>query len=436
MKPETPVHQPKMLQRIQLRYALGLLGVAVLLFGWVFLKGFFQNAGDVGSRDTSGWITALRQTSGGQQVVAILPDNSIIDSPDYRDGVIDRDPTFNASGDRIFFVSDRDQTTKSLQIFRWNPQSNKVNQRTSGKLAQEHPTVDESASGADANDMLVIKAGVVVDFNPIDAVAHQLVPVVGKSPVQTGGDDNGMGTQFGPEYQNLGSSFREAHWTKGHKYIVGIMHGDDGEALVCICTQPVQGGTPMEDGQPHGIVKGAHVDMSVDPSSGNVAYSVEDFHFVDPKEIPPSMIQNGKVVIKVKNLLGLFNPDDAEKSGPIMTMEDATKAFEQPQVSPDGSTVAFIIGNTGSEGFKPLGVVVCPFALAGGKSGKMLMQGMLAMPSWSPDSKQIAVSATSEDGHSDIAVLTLDGAAPRVPTQGKGSFTSPRFSPMRSKAGS
>lgn len=439
MKPETPAHQPKMLQRIQLRYALGLFAIAALLFAWFYAKRFFENNGDVGHTDTTGWIVALKENGDGEQVVAIKPDGTIQESPGYVTGEADRDPTFNASGERIFFVTgDRDPSSKSLQIYRWNAGRDRIDQRTSGKLAEEHPTYDVQTSGESApSDLLVIKAGVVVDLDPTkEGVAHQIVPIETKTPTQTGGDENGIGAQFGPEYEHLGTSFREAHWCKNRRFVVGVMRGEDGETLVAICVQPNPSGGPFEDGLPHGVVKGAHVDMAVDPTTGNVAYTVTDFRFVDPSQIPPSMIKNGKVELKLHNMLGFFNPDDPKKAGPILAMADQTKEFEQPAISPDGSSVAVILGTDSGDGFRSAGLIVTPFATGSANKARMLIPGDIAQPSWSPDGKNIVVVSTGADNHSDIVLVPVNGDPPRPLTAGQGSFSAPQCSPMLSKAGS
>jgi hypothetical protein len=264
------------------------------------------------------------------------------------------------------------------------------------------------------------------------------VPPVDSSTIsKTAGDDpGGMGNQFGPGSEHLGSSFREAHWCKNRKYIAGIMRGDEGETLVVICQSPSSTAGSLDDGQPHGIIKGEHIDMSVDPTSGNIAYSVDDFRFVDPAQVPPSIIKNGKVVKPFRNILGLLNLDDQTKNGAIFAWQNGARAFAEPQISPDGSQVVFVVGSDRQDGFKSYGLVVAPFGAGGGKSGKMLASGMVGSPCWSPDGKQIAFVVINADGHSDIDVIPAEGGTPKVVTAGKGSFSSPHFSPMTPKPGS
>jgi hypothetical protein len=449
MKLESSAHQPKMVKRIQLRYALGLLAVAILLFAWFNFKQFIIGGDDLGHNDTTGWIAALRQTDSGEQAVAITPDDTVLESAGYKDGAIDQDVTWLPDGDRIYFVSNRD---KSLQLYRWNPGRKKVDQRSNGKLAQEHPFFQEDGTPADQPTALVIKAGVVVDFNPKDGTAHQLVPVVGKSPTQAGGDEAGMGTQFGSQYEHLGTSFREAHWCKNRKYIAGIMRGDDGETLVVICLDPSATPSGLDDGQPHGIVKGEHIDMAIDPSSGKIAYSVNDFRFIDPeamiksKDTPPEMIKGGKLIKPFRNLLGILDPDDSKASGAIARWRVGDSpagvpdiAFAEPQVSPDGKQIVFVLGADTPDGFKASRIMVGPFSPAGGAAAKPLVagEGNIGSPCWSPDGKLIAFVVVNPDGHSDIDVIPSEGGAAKAVTTGKGSFSSPRFSPMmKPKSGS
>lgn len=437
MKLESSANQPKMQQRIMLRLALGLFAVAALLLGWTFLKKWIAAGGDSGHIDSTGWIVALRQTESGEQAVALKPDDTVLDSPDYPNGARDSDVTWQPDGDRIFFSSDRDPQTKSLQIYRWNPARNSVDQRSSGKLAQERPIFQEDGSSSDVK-FLMIKAGVVVEFNPNDSTAHQLVPPVDSSKIsKTAGDDpGGMGTQFGAGYEHLGTSFREAHWCKNRKYIAGIMRGDEGETLVVICLEP--GSTPglLDDGQPHGIVKGERIDMCVDPVSGNIAYTVDNFQFPDTKDVPPSMIKNGKVVKPFRNMIGILNFDDFKGIAPITASRTADHAFAEPQVSPDGAQITFVEGADSPDGFKAQAIFIAPFALGGASSAKPLVAGIVGSPCWSPDGTQIAFVVVNPDGHSDIDVVPAIGGPPKVLTAGKGSFSSPHFSPMKPKPGS
>ena len=438
MKPETTAKQPKMLQRIMLRLALGLLAVAVLLFSWTQFKKYITSGADTGHTITIGWIAALRQTGSGEQAVAIKPDGAVLDSPGYPDGARDRDVTWRPDGDRIYFSSDRDAQSKSLQIYRWNPAGQgTVDQRSSGKLAQERPSFQQNNPPPGDYTMLMIKAGVVVEFNPNDGSAHQRVPVESSTPTKAGEEGQGMGTQFGSNYEHLGTSFREAHWCKNRKYVVGIMHADEGETLVVICVEP--GSTPgaIDDGQPHGIIKGDHIDMAVDPASGNIAYAVNGFQFINPNEVKPEMIVNGKLHKPFRNFLGLLNPDDLTASGPIAIWRigdsPATQpdvAFAEPQVSPDGTQVAFVLGSDTKDGFTSKAIVIAPFAVGGGSAGKPIFGGNVGSPTWSPDGKQLAFIVINPDHHGDIDVMDMSSFTSKVLTLGKGDFSSPRFSPM------
>ena len=383
MKPESTAKQPKMLKRIQLRYALGLLSVAILLFGWYYLRDLIGKGIDLGSPDSAGWIVALKQTDSGQQVVILKPDDTMLERPDYPAGARDQDPDVAKRRWARLLRFRFGRVSNSLQIYRWNP-GNGVSQRSTGRLAKANPVFQEDGINPGPYTILMVKAGVVVEFNPNDGRAHQIVPVEGKTPTTAAGDDPGsMGTQFGSEYEHLGSSFREAHWCKNRKYVAGIMHGDEGETLVVVCLEPGSTQGALDDGLPHGIVKGGHIDMAVDPKSGNVVYSVDDFRFVDPKDVPANMIKNGKIVKPFRNILGLLDPDDQSKSGAIVLSADVKSSFGEPQVSPDGTRVVFVAGTDTKDGFKPVGIIVAPFALGGGKSGSVLTAGEASSPSWS-----------------------------------------------------
>jgi TolB protein len=438
-EPESPkpsaILQPKMQQKISLRFALGLLGVAALLFGWYFLKNWLQDPELGGYVNTTGWIAALRQTGTGQQAVIIKPDGSIVDSPDYQPGAIDRDLVWQPDGQRVFFSSDRDKLGKGYHIYRWNVSShNSVDQRSVGTRAQEHPTYPVDGTITSPYTQLLISGGVVVEFDPKTSVSHQLIPVEGKNP--TKGDEGGNTSQFGPEYDHLGSSYREAYWCKDRRYIVGIMRRNDTETLVIQCMQPSANAGSLDDGMPHGLLAGDHIDLSIDPKTGNVVYAVINYQLIDTSNVPSSMIKNGKVVKEFRNIIGFINPDDMKEGGKIVGWPTADRAFAQPQVSPDGSQILFVGGSETDAGFKPLYLFTCPFTANGAASLTQLGGGPISSPNWSPDGAHIVFDVLETDGHSDVVEVDANGANTKVLTAGKGSFSSPRFSPSTAKAGS
>ncbi|MFX9042746.1 hypothetical protein ABTN45_20195, partial [Acinetobacter baumannii] len=70
--------------------------------------------------------------------VAIKPDGTIVESPDFVKGSRDRDAVWRPDGNRIFFSSDREE--KAFNIYRWNLATNKVVRRTLGKIGKTDPS--------------------------------------------------------------------------------------------------------------------------------------------------------------------------------------------------------------------------------------------------------------------------------------------------------
>ncbi len=433
---QSAILQPKMQQKISLRFALSLFGVAALFLGWYFLKDYLADPDGGAHIDTAGWISALKQTPNGYQIVVIKPDGTVKESPEYHDGAEDRDNVWQPDGQRIFFSSDRDKVGKGFHIYRWNVSTNSVDQRSVGKLAQEHPSYAADEALTPPYDQLVVSAGVVVDFDPKHSVSHQLIPTESKSPSQS--EEGGSSTQFGPEYEHLGTSYREAYWCKNHKYIVGVMRRNDSETLVIQCLQPAKGENPLDDGMPHGVIAGDHIDLTVDPKTGNIIYSVINLQLIDPEHAPASMIKDGKIVMESKNIIGFFDPNDMSKAGRIVAWpasEATHRTFTQPKVTPDGSKIVFIGGIEANGSSHPVGVFVCPLMERGGGSMSQVAQGAASSPCWSLDGAKIVFSGMEPDGHSDlIQIDSAGGTTFKVITDGKSSFTSPVFSPMQAKS--
>jgi dipeptidyl aminopeptidase/acylaminoacyl peptidase len=89
--------------------------------------------------------------------------------------------------------------------------------------------------------------------------------------------------------------------------------------------------------------------------------------------------------------------------------------ISDPQVSPDGRTVAFTVQRIELEGnLRPSHISVVP--LAGGEVREVTREGTLNQrPRWSPDSKQLAF-VSDRGGSSQVWLMNADGSAPRQVT--------------------
>jgi dipeptidyl aminopeptidase/acylaminoacyl peptidase len=425
------IKQPKMQQTIGLRAALALFAVAALLYGMYRLRDWGGDPGDGGPHvDTAGWIAAVKQVDDGNQMVVIKPDGQIVESAKYTPGKNDHDPAWQPDGQRLLFSSNRDIDENALHIYRWNLSTNGIDERSRGRIAQEHPTYQVDGTVQPPYSALIISGGVVVQFDPKEERKSQLLPIETSTPTQSD-EGAGMGTQFGPEYERLGISFREAQWCKGGEFIAGIMRREGGGETLVI--QSVTEGQGMADTLPHGLVAGDHLDMSIDPKTGNIICAVQGFQFIDPSHVPSEFVKNGRAVKPYAEALIDFDPDNPKNTQIIDASPTPGQAFAQPAVSPDGSRVVFNAGSIASGAFTSAGLATEPLA-ADGRAGLAWLEKMgIATPSWSPDGRHIVFISIAKN---DVCTIGPDGANRKDLTNGSGIFSTPVYSPMTSTAGS
>jgi Tol biopolymer transport system component len=71
-------------------------------------------------------------------------------------------------------------------------------------------------------------------------------------------------------------------------------------------------------------------------------------------------------------------------------------------------------------------LLVAPIAEGGVKDARIIAQGEISSPSWSPDGQKLVFV---RDG--DILTVGADGLGESNLTKGKGRYSTPLFSPMR-----
>lgn len=415
-----PAPQPKISQRMLLRFAIGLFIVAALFFGYRWWKDYSQDPDLPRENDTKNLISAMELLDEGSRAVVIDENGEVIASPDYTDGKNDQTPVWQPDGNRLFFVSDREEG--SYNVFRWNLASKKVMRRSVGTRSVGWPVhfAPNSAPGANES-MLVTSGGVVLEFFPRDSRTAQVLPPVQK---ERGGGEEGAAGQFEQTYQQLGTSFRMARWSRDKKYIAAVMRREDESEILII--QDTAGANP-----PQVIISGKRIEVDADPAHEAFVFLVNGFRFHNPEQIPPESIKDGKVVVPFTSVIGKVDPDDLKTLAPILSSNDEKIGFQHIRVSPDGNQVAAIAGKLDANmNFEPSELFVVPAQTGGAKDLKRLIGGRLFEPAWHPNSQKLVFTMYDENNKRSIFTINTDGSGLANVTGGKGEFKDPAFSPQ------
>ena len=304
--PSTP-KQSKISQRLALRTLFLVVLLGGVYFGYQWWKDQSGDLAGLKPAQTVGWLAAIQFQANGQQAVAFDPTGKLMPSGGWKDGNTDRDITWNPSGNRIFFVSDREEN--NFHVFRWNPtDGSDPARRTIGSRSRSLPMFPRQA-GPDADaSALITSGGFVLEYRPKDLSTVQVLPPLGREVVQSSYEEGGgAADQFSGVYAKFGNSFKVARWCKGKDYIAAIMRRDDGEVLILQNMQPTtEGKLP----RPEAIVAGDHVEFDVNPQDGSVVFAVQNFQWPIPEAIPAQFHKGNKITRPFAHLLGRIDPED------------------------------------------------------------------------------------------------------------------------------
>lgn len=420
--PATP--QPKILQKMLLRFAIGLFLMAGLFFGYQWLRDRGEDL-DFGTADTAGWLAAIELLDEGARAVVVLPDGTIRPSPGHTETTVDRDLSWRPDGNRLFFLSNREGS--AFNIYRWNLASNDVVVRSFGTRSKGRPTfLPPDVPGANET-ALITSGGFVLEYNPRDGSTFQVLPPVTKERLGDQAEGTGALGQFDALYQRLGTAFRAASWMRRRDQIVAVMTRDIGEVLI---VQDLGSRTP-----PIPVVAGMRIDFDVNQRNGDVYFTVQDFMFVDERNVPPEFIKDGVATPPFRAAIGRISaPRNGQPAQPEIlaaSIDDET-GFVGVRVAPDGSAFLFLTGPATGNG----NITVDSLSLAptGGRPigdrALRLIRGRVFEPSWAPDSQTIAYAKYDEQNKRSIFTVCRDGSNETNITKGKGDFAFPLFSPQ------
>lgn len=408
-----------------LRYLIAIATILALVFVYTRFVSQTRTA-DPGSFASAGYISAAVQTEDGYRAVLVAPDGTVREVPGYEEGVMDQPPVWSPDGQRVYFVSDRDNGES--HVFRWNPSSDSVERRTIDKRTKSY--VDFTVPGDPANKTaLVISGGTIVELEPLAGTSKQLLPPQ-KLDASRQGEDGAAG-QFEQLYASLGTSFKMARWTKDKQHIIAVMRRETGEALICqnVSMLPNIDLTNPEM-RPVLIATGERIEFDIDPNSGKVVYTLQQFQWPDPRQIPPEFIENGRAKMPLRHMIGIYTPGAPAAEAPVAVAQDDKFCFGHPRLSPDGEMVMVSVGPyRGSGNMDNRNLVVMPFKTGGGSEGATTLVNTPAVEAeWSPDGKKIVFVGEGPTRRTLYLLEVGTGAEPKALTS-KGVFRGPQFSP-------
>lgn len=409
--------EPKITRKSTQRIVIGLFALAALLLGYQYLRNLGTDTRPIfGGGDSTGFVAAvLEKDDGGSQVVLIKEDGTIMESPGYVAGATDREPAWPSDGRFLYFISDRDQGQS--HVFRWAFKDGVVERRSLDKRTKAMPWFPPD-SYPDASKLgIVVSGGKVIQFDPQNSEAQQLLPPVAK---EIGGGDEGSISQFDQTYSSLGTSVREAKWGKDKAWIAAVLRRENGGEVLVV--QDSAGEKP-----PTPVVFGTRVEFDVNAAEGGLIYCVQGLEFPNPETVPKEFVKDGKIVKPFLHGVGFFSPDQ-EAVGYIATSKEDQIVFSSPRVSPDGSTLMMLVGELDGETFRSRSLVTLPAQVGGSEAVARLLDGDVTSPSWNGDGSKIVYIKLVE-GKRAVHTINKDGGEERNLTGDKGDFVQPAFSP-------
>ena len=426
--PKAPAPEAETIRRgIRPRTAKRMAIMAVILL--VFVYGgywFIGLKGDIQlDSNTSSMIAAMNLQEQGSQAVVIDPQGKVTFSSGYVVGKSDRDLAWDPKGNRLFFISDRKDD--SFHIYRWDPQRDKIDQKSVDKAGRSGLVFDVQDTGKGELEGLVLVRGTVQQFTPKTAKSMQVMPPPKKVD---GGPENGSASTFDLVYKRYGVSFKSARWFGNRRYIAAVMRREDkGESLIIQDSQPNEKG---EARPPQLLLVAEKFNLAVDPKTGSLVFTVTD--------VLPILGNDGKPVTDPAGNVPKFGfshamfelemTGDTFKMQPLGASPSKDLCFVNPIVSPDGTSLMFLVGKYQGEGNVEIqSLASCPLAVGGIRSATPIAPGNVSDQSFSPDGRKIAYVKT-EGGHQAIFVAASDGSGAKNLTGAAGDFASPIFSPQ------
>ena len=324
------------------------IAVAIALFtAYKLFEGFTLDP-DLGDFESADMIVAVEYTEDGSQIVYFDADGKKTVIPGAEPGVNDQDPVWRPDGQRIFFVSNRDN--QPYNIFRWNPAKEKVEQRSTGSQSKSSPYFGPPGWPGVENSALIISRGHVLEFNQRLQRTWQKLP-----PVNFEDSENpDAQSAFDALYGRIGTSFKSAMWGVGRKVIFAVMRREADEVFIVNYMEKI--GDVQTGPKPVFAADTIQFDVG---SDGTVVVSIRGFQFPDLEQIPDEFIKkgvaykpytNGTFVLQIQDdgTLNVYALELARADLGIDARE-LTSEFRQEHAIPDVINGVFV--NDTAEGY-------------------------------------------------------------------------------------
>ena len=421
---------PKILQRKRNVWAILAFVIAVLVYGYQWLKDRDADI-DLGSVQSKGWISMVSLKPGGSVAAILKPDGTVLEAPGAKPESSDRDVVWRPDGNRLFFSSDRE--SGAYNIFRWNLSTDVVMKRTIGKIGKSDPSfVPDVKEG----DPLFIYGGLIWELDPKSGKAKKVFPPDdGSKKGEVNLNDEGNGESPGSVF-GTGAEIkaRTARYIGNREYLAFVRRTEDGEQLIV---------TKLDNPKPEDkitVAVGDKIYFDIDQAHKRVVYCVDHFRWPDMSKVPAQFIQKDRVTVPFQHLVAFYDVGSKEGFEPkdtIVTTPDDKAAFSSIAVSPDGNNLAMLVGPFVNGGVDARGLVKMPVKSGGGREGGMLapnknapFNGLVYTPCWNPDGSKIAFALAVSGGKRDICEIGSDGSGFINLTNGKGTYTQPQYSPQ------
>jgi dipeptidyl aminopeptidase/acylaminoacyl peptidase len=392
--------------------------ISLGVIGWLFIW-LMGKKGDIQlSSDTSSLIAAIQVTEDGSQAVVMDAKGTITPSSGYKAGQTDRDLVWGPDGNRLFFISDRKED--SFHIFRWDPQRNADPEQRSIDKAGRSSLIFDSIPKTDAElSGLVMVRGTVQEFFPVNGKSSQILPP-GKQRIE-GEEGGGAGNTFELLYNRFGKSFRTARYFGGDRFIAAVMRREErGESLI------VQDFVPDKDGRlkpPVQYFAAEKIEIEVDKRTGALLTNVVD-------EFPHTDKEGKQIAPQYPHGLYLIDPSKSGRESfvPIIPLSSRSFCFSDFTISPDRSLILLVKSDYVGDG-NSIPKELFSYDPNTNEPPKMLIEGKVTSPSFSPDGSKI-VFIKKEGTHRSVFIADSNGSNARNITGTTGDYSRPLFSPQ------